>query len=245
MSTTLASFRACFLLAAGLAGCSASDQGIGARPDRPRAASSASAISVVTHHYDNARLGQNVNETVLTPGNVNAATFGKLFSQAVDGAVYAQPLVLPGVAIAGKGTHDAVFIATQHDSVYAFDANDNLGPNASPLWQVSLLAPEHGAGPGATTVPPADVASDDIKVEIGITSTPVLDPGTGTLYVVAKSKEGTAANPAYPHRLHALDIASGAERPGSPVLLQASVPGTGDDSQAGMVSFNRQQLPAP
>src|SRR5580700_6102236 len=163
--------------------------------------------NVVTQHYDNSRSGANANETVLTPANVNTSTFGKLFSSATDGYVYTQPLYLPGITM-GAGTpqagttHNVIFIATEHDSVYAFDADSNTGANASPLWQITLLDAAHGAAAGATTVPSGDVSSTDITPEIGITSTPVIDPISGTLYVVGKTLE--SGN--YFQRLHALDV---------------------------------------
>src|SRR5258708_1976708 len=109
-------------------------------------------VSVTTYHYDNARTGQNIQETILTPANVNISQFGKLFSQAVDGQVYAQPLYVPNLSIPNKGTHNVVFVATEADSVYAFDADNNSGGNASPLWKASLIDTAHGAAPGATPV---------------------------------------------------------------------------------------------
>ena len=158
-------------------------------------------IDVLTYHNDLARTGQNLAETVLTTQNVNAAQFGERATYPVDGEVYAQPLVFAG----------SVFVATEHDSVYAFS-------DGGPTWKVSLLPP------GATTVPNGDVNCGQISPEIGITATPVIDPATATIYVVAMSKE----NGSYVHRLHALDTATGAERPGSPVVISASVPGKGD-----------------
>ena len=179
-------------------------------------------VSVLTYHNDLARTGQNLAETTLTPANVNMQQFGKLFSYPVDGYVYAQPLYLPGVDILGQGTYNVVFVATEHDSVYAFDADGGV---TSPLWQVSFIDP----GSGVTTVPYQNVFNcTQIVPEIGITGTPVIDPDSGTLYVVAMTMEVSGGTTNYAHRLHALDVTTGAERPGSPVLIQASVPGTGD-----------------
>src|SRR4051812_24861655 len=142
----------------------------------------------------------------------------------------ASPLYVAGVAVPGKGAHNVVYVATQHDTVYAFDAD---GRSQTPLWQVSFL------GPGITTVPSSDTGECcDIAPEIGITGTPVIDPSTGTLYVVAKSKEVSGSTTNYVQRLHALDIASGAEKFGGPVILQASVPGSGQGSQAGSIPFD-------
>ena len=187
-------------------------------------------VAVTTQHNDNSRTGQNLGETVLTPANVNVTTFGKLFSQTVDGYVYAQPLYLPNLAIAGKGTHNVVFIATEHDSLYAFDADSNTGSNASPLWQVSFIDPPKGI----TTVSNGDVSCSDLVPEIGITGTPVIDSTTATLYLVAKTKE----NGKFFQRLHAIDVTTGAEKFGGPITIQARVPGTGDGSHNGIVSFN-------
>ncbi len=179
-------------------------------------------LSVLTYQYDNTRAGANTNETVLTPANVTSSSFGKLFSHPVDGMVYAQPLYLPGVTVQGRGTHNVVYVATEHDSVYAFDADNNAGQNSDPLWQVNFL------GPGVTPMPADDTFCGQITPEMGITGTPVIDPGTGTLYVVATTKEVTGSSTQYVHRLHALDVSTGAERPGSPVIIQATYPGTGE-----------------
>ena len=182
-------------------------------------------VSVTTYRNNLARTGENLAETILTLANVNPAQFGKIFSRPVDGQIYAQPLYLPSVAIPGKGIRNVVFVATEHDSVYAFDADSNTGPNASPLWQVSLA----DAAAGESTPGVADVMNcTTIAPELGVTGTPVIDPSTNTLYVVAMTKRDYLIF----HRLHALDVASGAERPGSPVLIAASAPGTGDRALA-------------
>lgn len=192
-----------------------------------------SQTSVLTQHNDNGRTGQNTNETILTPSNVNANQFGKLFSQPVDGQIYAQPLYVPNLSLPTKGVHNVVFVATEGDTVYAFDGDSNGGSiNSSPLWQTSLL------GPGETTVsdqvigPPNFQPCTNIAPQVGITSTPVIDPSTNTMYVEAKS----ASNGTYTHRLHALDITTGQERSGSPVIITATLPGTGEGSS--QITFN-------
>jgi len=192
----------------------------GALPVVPLAAQT----SVVTYQYDTSRAGANVNESVLNTTNVTATQFGKLFSYPVDGVLYGQPLYLPNVTIPQKGIHDVVYVATEHDSVYAFDADNNSGANTAPLWQVSFL----NAAAGVTTVPYQDTGCSQITPELGITSTPVIDPQSGTIYVVAMTKEVSGSATNYVQRLHALDATTGAERPGSPVTIQASVPGTGE-----------------
>jgi hypothetical protein len=194
--------------------------------------------SVLTQHNNNARTGVNSAETVLTTANVNQTSFGKLFSYPVDGRIYAQPLYVPNVTIPGKGTHNVIYIATQHDSVYAFDADSNGGANATPLWQITTLDAAHGAGANATTVPNSDVSSADVVPEIGITSTPVIDATTGTIYVVSKQKEGPSASPVYVQRLHALDITTGAEKFAGPATIGASIPGTGNGSTSGTLTFD-------
>src|ERR1700692_3796046 len=152
--------------------------------------------------------GQNRQETALTPATVTPGNFGKLFACAVDGYVYAQPLYVPNVTIPGAGTHNVIYVATEHDSVYAFDADAN--PCQPPLWQVSFLDPTVGA----TTVPSTDVGTTDITPEIGITGTPAIDPATGILYVAAETKELSGSSFVYVHRLHALAISTANEKPG-------------------------------
>jgi len=190
-------------------------------------------VSVTTWRNDTQRTGQNLNETILTPSNVNPTQFGQLFSQPVDGFVYAQPLYLPSVTVGGK-THNVVFVATENDSVYAFDADNNGSSNASPLWFASMLTVAHGAGTGETTVP-SSVLGTDIEPQVGITGTPVIDPSTGTLYVVSKTM---TTGSAFIQRLHALDVTTGLEKFGGPVVITATVSGTGNGSTSGSLTFD-------
>jgi outer membrane protein assembly factor BamB len=178
--------------------------------------------SVLTYHDDNARSGANTTETRLTPKNVRTTAFGKQFSQPVDGQIYGQPLLVRGVRIAGKGTHHIVIAVTQANSVFAFDADSGTGSNATPLWKASLIDKAHGAADGARSVntddfglSPQGYGCTDIAPTIGITSTPVVDKARNTLFVVAKSWEGGSAV----QRLHALDLGTGQEKPGSPTLI--------------------------
>jgi outer membrane protein assembly factor BamB len=193
-----------------------------------RTTSTGSTTDVVTYHNDVARTGQNLNETSLTPTTVTAATFGKTRLLATDGKVDAQPLFLSSLQVPGVGVRDVVYVATEHDSVYAFDA-----ASGSTLWHVSLL------GTGETT---SDARGcSQVTPEIGITSTPVIDRSrgpNGVVYVVAMSK--TAAG-AYIQRLHALDAALGTELLGGPQTVQATFPGTGAGSSGGIVPFDPKQ----
>ena len=196
--------------------------------------------SVVTWHNDNGRLGLNTNETILTITNVNQHGFGRLFSQPVDGPVYAQPLFVPNVTVPDKGVHNVVFVATMHDSVYAFDADSHAGSNAVPLWHTSFINPAAGIF-AATTLDAVDSPGQDCRTfsgEIGIVGTPVIDTASGILYVLARTKETVNNSSVQFQRLHALDITTGAEKPFSPVAVQASVPGTGDGSGGNVVAFN-------
>jgi hypothetical protein len=180
-------------------------------------------VSVTTYHNDLSRTGADTQESILTPANVNSTTFGKLFAVPVDGALYAQPLYLPNVTIAG-GTHNVLYVATEHDSVYAVDAD-----NGSVYAQVSLI-PSGGSTVNSST----DLGCGDLVPEIGITGTPVIDPSTGTLYVVAKSK----VSGSFVQYLHALDVTTLAEKLGGPTLIQAGVPGSGYDASNGQVVFS-------
>src|SRR5579862_2237458 len=169
---------------------------------------------VTTWHYDNQRTSQNITESLLTPQNVNSQTFGKLFTQPVDGYIVGHPLYLPGLSILGKGTYNVVFVATMHDSVYAFDADS---PNSEPLWMTSLLSYSPA---GATTVPTTVQKNGGTTgwVEIGVISTPVIDPNSGILYLVAETYEGGKVI----HRLHALDVTTGQETLGGPTTITAT-----------------------
>ncbi len=181
---------------------------------------------VYTYHDDLARDGANPQEYALTPSNVNASSFGKLFSCTVDGAIYAQPLWVANVDINGA-VHNVVYVATEHDSLYAFDADASP---CEPLWQVSLIDVSHGGSGDERSVPAGTSGYlvgkgyGDLTPEVGVTGTPVIDPATDTLYVVSKSTN--AAGTVFYQRLHAIDITTGAEKPGSPVDVAASFPGT-------------------
>lgn len=194
-------------------------------------------VSVTTWHDDNLRSGVNSQETALTPAAINSTSkFGKKFSCAVDSDIYAQPLYVPNLAIAGKGTRNAVFVATEKNTVYAFDADSNSNP-CVPLWSVSLM----NSGETPLNVTSGDGCSETVSPDIGITGTPVIDLSTQTLYAVSNSKAAS-----YFQRLHALSLASGAEKFGGPLTIQATASGSGDANVAGMISFDpRQHLQRP
>jgi hypothetical protein len=203
-------------------------------------------VDVLTWHNDNTLSGANNQEEVLTPANVNSTNFGMLFTYRVDGYVYAQPLYKANLTLPDGSTHDVVFVATEHDSVYAFDAdNPSAGPNNNGLlWQRSFLDPANGI----TTVPNGDVGSGDIVPEIGITGTPVINAATNTLYVVAATKELRGSVYHYVQKLYALNITTGQDV-AAPFTIGdttgtntntsvISVAGTGDGSVGGVVKFN-------
>jgi hypothetical protein len=183
---------------------------------------------VFTYHNDIARDGRNLNETVLTTGNVNTTQFGKLFSYPVDGRIYGQPLYVPNVSIPNQGTHNVVYVVTENDSIFAFDAD---GLQSTPLWQLSFLSS------GVTPINEVtQIGCNNLGGQVGITSTPVFDPATNGIYLVASTAETAGSTTNFVQRLHALNIATGTELTGSPVVIQASVAGTGAGSST--VTFN-------
>jgi hypothetical protein len=169
----------------------------------------------------------NTNETILTPANVDSGAFGKVFSYPVDGSIFAQPLYMPNVAIPGQGTHNVIYVVTESDGIYAFDAD---GLQSTPLWYVSLINPAQGiTAPNCYSV----IGPCNIYPTIGITGTPVIDPTSNTIYLEALTLE----NGTYFHRLHALDITTGAEKFGGPAVIQASAPGKGLGNVGGVITF--------
>jgi hypothetical protein len=185
---------------------------------------------VITQHNDVGRTGHNLLEKILTPANVTPANFGKLFSYSVDGQIYAQPLYVPNVSIGGT-THNVVYVETQNDSLYAFDAD---GLQSTPLWQVSFINPAEGiTAVSCETDGKTDIACGVYPI-YGINATPVIDLSTNTMYLLSR----TDNNGNYYQTLHAIDITSGAEKFGGPVNIAGSVPGTGSGSQSGIITFN-------
>ncbi|HTW57380.1 MAG TPA: choice-of-anchor D domain-containing protein [Terriglobales bacterium] len=197
------------------------------------APANAQFAGVLTQHNDVARTGQNPNETILTPANVNSATFGKLFSYSVDGQIYAQPLYVPNVNIPSLGVHNVVYVETQNDSLYAFDAD---GLQSTPLFQVSFINPAAGILP----VPCKSDGNTDISCGVypiyGINSTPVVDPTTNTIYLVTRTWN-TGLNKFY-QTLHALDITTGAEKFNGPLNISGGVAGTGAGSKNGIIYWD-------
>jgi len=194
------------------------------------AANNNSTVDVVTYHYDNLRTGQNANELILTPANVKFATFGELGSFSVDGKVDAQPLYLSAVSIPGKGTKNVLYVVTEHDSIYAFDADSINGTTTAFLWKsTALLSGEQSSD---------DRGCGQVSPEIGITATPVIDRARNAIYIVAMSKDG---NGNYFQRLHALNLTTGAELFGGPTTITATYPGTGANSSGGNVIFDPKQ----
>jgi hypothetical protein len=193
----------------------------------------AEPAAVLTHHNDNARTGANLNETSLNVTNVNTNTFGLLYTRTVNDQLYAQPLVMTNVNIPGKGIHNIVIVATVNDTVYAFDADDPTV--VTPYWQVSFLGPNVVA-PATDDILGSPCGSfRNISGNFGIIGTPVIDPVAGTIFVAARTKE---FNTNYVQRLHALNVATGAERSNSPVVITATYPGNGTGSISGVLTFD-------
>ena len=191
---------------------------------------SASSIDVTTYAYDNLRTGQNTSEMTLTPANVTSSKFGKLGEFAVDGLVDGQPLLLSNLNIPGTGSKNVLYVATEHDSIYAFDADSISSTGGTALWHVSALLS------GETTSD--NRGCGQVTPEIGITSTPVIDRSRNAIYVVAMSKDSQGN---YFQRLHALDLTTGKELFGGPTTIQATFPGTGANSSNGNVVFDPKQ----
>jgi hypothetical protein len=189
-----------------------------------------SNVDVTTYHYDNLRTGQNTNETILTPANVTSSRFGKLGAFAVDGKIDAQPLYLSNVAIPNKGNKNILYVVTEHDSVFAFDADSVSGSTSGFLWMTPVLQ--------VGETPSDDRNCGQVSPEIGITSTPVIDRARKALYLIAVSKTSAGG---YVHRLHALDLTTGSELFGGPTVISATYPGSGANSINGMVTFDAAQ----
>lgn len=177
------------------------------------------------YHNDDARTGQNLNETVLTTGNVNETQFGKLFSYPVDGQIYGEPLYVPGVSVPGQGLHNVVYVVTENDSVYAFDAD---GAVTALLWQVNFLTN------GQQTLSDTDIGGcANITPQVGITSTPVIDPASNSIFVVARTKLISGSSTTYYQTLYSLDITTG-------TILQSTQIQASVSSAKGTVTFNPQ-----
>ena len=178
-----------------------------------------SSFAVTTNRYDNARSGVDLQETTLTTANVNPSRFGLLFSRTVDGQIYAQPLYVGGLTMPDKKVHDVVYVATEHNTLYAFDAD--AASATAPLWSLNV-------GPSGSN------SCDNLAPEVGITSTPVIDQAAGTIYFVSKGQEPGG----WVQRIHAVNIVTGSERPGSPTVIAASVKGTGAGTSGGNIAFD-------
>jgi len=219
LAVVLVSVAAILVLTQGQAGVAQTDDAL--------AAAATTFRGVLTFHNDNQRTGHNLAETVLTQSNVRVGAFGKLFTLTTDGRVDAQPLYVPNLSING-GTHNTLFVATEHGSLYAFDADQGVL-----LWRVTTLK--------SGEVPSDDRGCGQVTPEIGITGTPIIDLAAGAhgiIYLVAMSKTSSGV---YHQRLHAIDLSTGAQQFGGPVEVAATYPGTGDNSSNGSVVFDPKQ----
>jgi len=193
-------------------------------------------VSVTMERNDTSRTGANLNETILNTSNVNVSQFGLLYSYTVGGSIYAQPLYVPNVVIPGQGTHNVLYVATMNDVIYAFDADSNV-VNGGVLWSVDFRNP----AAGVTAIPIANiVGSNNLNIvgNVGVESTPVIDLTSNTIYLVARTMEVTGSTTNYVGRLHALDITTGSEKFGGPVVIQGSVTGSGQGSSGGTLTFS-------
>src|SRR5580693_487127 len=193
-------------------------------------------VTITTERNDPSRTGANLSETALTTSNVNVDQFGKLYSYAIDGSIFAQPLYVPNLVIPSQGTHNVVYVATMNDVIYALDADSN-GVNGGVLWKVDLRNP----AAGVTAIPITKiVGANNLNIvgNVGIESTPVIDLSSNTIYLVARTMEVSGSTTNYVARLHALDIATGSEKFGGPVVIQGSVPGTGQGSSGGTLTLS-------
>jgi hypothetical protein len=201
------------------------------------------SVNVLTWHNDLTRQGLNSNEVALTPANVNSTDFGELLSYPVTGQVYAQPLYVSNLAIPGQGTHNVVFVVTENNDVYAFDANSNAGASGGLLWHVNL---------GLAAATPNSFFANrygpyhDINPQVGITGTPVIDLSTGTMYIDAFTHDSSDPNVnLYSHHIHALDITTGLDKV-TPMMVSASMNGNGVEGNGTTVTFvAEQQLQRP
>jgi PKD repeat protein len=193
------------------------------------------AVAVLTQHNDNGRTGMNLLETILNTNNVNTNQFGLVYSRPVDDQIYAQPLIMTNVSIVGKGVHNLVIVATVNDSVYAYDADD--ASVTAPYWQKSFLGPNARAPRNTDMTGACGGNYQDFSGNIGIVGTPVIDPVTGTIYLVARTLENGTT---FVQRLHALDISTGSDRTNAAVIT-ATYAGTGDGSVGGIISFDPQR----
>jgi hypothetical protein len=198
--------------------------------------SPSSFVAVLTQHNDLNRTGANLRETVLNVGNVNTNQFGLVFSRTVDDEIHTQPLIMTNVSVPGKGMHNLAIVATVNDTVYAFDADDSSV--VAPYWQTNFLSPGVVAPRNTDMTGACGGNYNDFAGRMGIVGTPVIDPASGTLYVVVRTKEGLST---FVQRLHSLDVRTGAPRPNSPVVITATYPGTGVGNVGGVITFDSQR----
>jgi hypothetical protein len=202
----------------------------------PEASPASPAVAVLTQHNDLSRTGANLNETLLNTNNVNMKQFGLLYTRPVDDQIYAQPLIMTNVNLPGNGTHNLVIVATVNDSVYAYDADDP-GVTA-PYWHTNFLGPNVVAPKNTDMTGACGGGYQDFSGHIGIVGTPVIDPATSTIYLVARTLENGRT---FVQKLHALDLATGHERTNSPVIITATSIGNGDGSINGVITFDPQK----